>query len=493
MLALSGDSLQAPFSYPGGADIGASFYPQAGCYSSRDSATVCHQLQQLQDTGVDVAVLSWWGVDSFEDRALPLVLNCAQAHDIAVCIHLEPYPQRDATSTRDDLAYLQQRYGAHPAWYREPMQGNRTFYYIYDSYQTPLADWARLLTPGGDFTLRGTELDAVFIALLVEVDQRHVIQAAGFDGCYSYFGAEGFSYGSTPVNWPLLTSWGRAQQLLFIPCVAPGYDDTRVRPWNGANTRDREQGRYYDRMWAQALAADPDFIGVTSFNEWHEGTQIEPAIPATVSDYSYTDYLPLDPEYYLRRTRFWADRWRDCLAAGAGRIDPDCVPLLPPEAELISHLGRLALVGLNVLPDLRYPGKGAVSLVDGQLAESTYRDGRWLGFAEPVLQLDIDLGKHVLVTECRVGFLQQQSAWIFPPTGFQVAVATDAADYQTVIQTGCAVVSDDVSRRIELGGCITPVMTQYLRIDVLGLTACPQWHMGAGEPPWIFIDEVIIK
>ena len=42
-----------------------------------------------------------------------------------------------------------------------------------------------------------------------------------------------------------------------------------VRPRNGGVT--------YDRMWKTALRASPDVVTVTSYNEWQEGTQIEPA------------------------------------------------------------------------------------------------------------------------------------------------------------------------------------------------------------------------
>lgn len=31
-------------------------------------------------------------------------------------------------------------------------------------------------------------------------------------------------------------------------------------------------------MWGEALRAEADFISITSFNEWGEGTQIEPAV-----------------------------------------------------------------------------------------------------------------------------------------------------------------------------------------------------------------------
>ncbi|REC62735.1 hypothetical protein DRF65_09190 [Chryseobacterium pennae] len=33
--------------------------------------------------------------------------------------------------------------------------------------------------------------------------------------------------------------------LIFIPCIGPGYFDTRIRPWNEADFKNRDNGRYY--------------------------------------------------------------------------------------------------------------------------------------------------------------------------------------------------------------------------------------------------------
>ncbi len=79
-------------------------------------------------------------------------------------------------------------------------------------------------------------------------------------------------------------------------------------PWYGKNTRSREGRDYYDREFMAAIAAFPDLIGISSFNEWHEGTQIEPAVPKTIDGHRYEDYAPRDRNYYLDRTRFWVDK-----------------------------------------------------------------------------------------------------------------------------------------------------------------------------------------
>ena len=494
VLPQSSQSIQAYDQYPGGENIGASFYPAAGCYSSQDSTSVCSHFDQMRQAGIEVAVVSWWGRERFEDDALPLLLNCAHHYDIEIALHLEPYQERSVITTRADLIYLQRQYGQHPAWYREEQYGNLPFYYLYDSYHIPASEWARLLKPSGDISIRDTELDALFVNLLVEADDRKSLLEAGFDGFYTYFGATGFSYGSTPVNWPGLSRWANDQGLLFVPCVAPGYDDIRVRPWNSVNTRSRDEGAYFDRLWSQALAAAPDCIGITSFNEWHEGTQIEPARPLSIPGYTYEDYLPLDPEYYVQRTRFWSDRYRDCLRQGGGRIAEECIAEFRDSENVIHHSGRQAGITLNVAPDDRYPGQGAVTLTDGRLAEATYRDGRWLGFNIQQLLVEIDLGRETIFSECRAGFLQQQSAWIFPPVSFQVEYSTDGETYHNVIQYMVpSSEQDEIVARREYGGCITPVPARYVRVVANALPACPEWHAGAGQAPWIFVDEIVIK
>lgn len=65
--------------------------------------------------------------------------------------------------------------------------------------------------------------------------------------------------------------------LILLASAGPGYDDTRVRPWNDGARRSRDHGGYYGKMWEAALESRAEIVAVTSYNEWAEGTQIEPA------------------------------------------------------------------------------------------------------------------------------------------------------------------------------------------------------------------------
>ncbi len=300
-------------------DIGANFYPQLGLYSSSDPDLIRNHMKLLRQSKVGVFVVSWYPPGLSDpnaghevDKLIPLLLDIAQSEGMKLSLHIEPYKGRNALNLRKHLSYIYNAYFEHPAFYKADLGGGkkRPLFYIYDSYQTRVKDWQKLLSHDGDYSIRGTNLDAIFIGLLVDYKHRMDLKSAGFDGFYTYFGANGFSYGSSWKNWRNLAQFARKNALIFIPSVSPGYNDLRVRPWNGANVRLRRKGAYYDMAWRTLMGLDLRFVSVTSFNEWHEGTQIEPAVPASVdSEYSYSSYAPLSPNFYIQKTRDWSEKF----------------------------------------------------------------------------------------------------------------------------------------------------------------------------------------
>uniref|UniRef100_A0A0M3K5H2 Glycoprotein endo-alpha-1,2-mannosidase n=1 Tax=Anisakis simplex TaxID=6269 RepID=A0A0M3K5H2_ANISI len=253
------------------------------------------------------------------------LLNASEKYRLKLTFHMEPYKGRNATTIHRDIVYITKTYGTHPALYRrlrstdskisehfvaykpysfsDVMKEGRPLLYFYDSYLVSTEQWKMLTTKSGKLSVRGTAYDVIFIGLLVKAEDKFILSESGFDGIYTYFASEGFSYGSTPANWPSITTYCRKNKMLFVPSVGPGYDDIRVRPWNGQNTKNRNDGEYYSRMFKMAHTARPDILSITSFNEWHEGTQIEPAMPFhdNQTNYTYQQY-PKGPEQYLHLT-----------------------------------------------------------------------------------------------------------------------------------------------------------------------------------------------
>ena len=283
-------------------DIGAAFYPRLGPYSSNDATIVDDHARQARLARIGVLVVSWYPSTHNEnvDEAIGLILEAAAKFGLEVCFHLEPYEGRTALSVRKDVDLVLETYATHRAYHR--IDGKPVFY-AYDSYQISPNDWTAAFHGARIF----------FICLVL--DKKHLsdylLNGGPFDAAYTYFGATSFTYASNPKHWTDLANLAKSVQKEFIPCVAPGYDDLSVRPWNGQNRRERRNGDYYDDMWQNAIDARASIVAITSFNEWHEGTQIEEAVPfSTAGGKPYLDYgIGHPPTFYLDKTRDWVSKF----------------------------------------------------------------------------------------------------------------------------------------------------------------------------------------
>lgn len=302
-------------------NVHSSYFPMRGCYSSRNRSTLKEQLHELSSYGVGAVVASWWGPNfrkgtsdtqgvSTDVAILDLIAAAEEVPDISVAFHLEPYPGRSAHTVLEDIQYLRTRTGNSSALLRIC---GRPVFYVYDSYHIAASDWESILGKESPSSLRSTPYDGFFIALFLEERDAQTIIQAQFDGFYTYFASEEVSYGSRHSNWKKLAAFARESGLLFSASVGPGYNDTKIRPWNAATTVDRRNGATYQDAWAAAVHAGADFVSITSYNEWGEGTQIEPA----VAKHGYSDYGSGEsgPMAYMEATARWSSEF--CAQASA--------------------------------------------------------------------------------------------------------------------------------------------------------------------------------
>jgi glycoprotein endo-alpha-1,2-mannosidase len=256
------------------------FYPARGAYSSSSARVVGAQMAEIHRAGVDEVVTSWWGRGSSTDRRLPLVLSAARRNGLTVAAHLEPYAGRTLDSIAEDLGYLA------PLGIQDV--------YVYEARDFAAADWAAL-RPSLPPSLR----------LFAHTSRVGFAAAGRFDGFYTY---DFVTHGGN--KFARLCAQAHALGLLCAPAVGPGYDGTRAGEAPGG--RPRLHGATYDRLWTAALAAAPDVVTITSYNEWGEGTQIEAAAP-------HRGYRNYDGAWgltgvaaqtaYLTRTAYWTGRF----------------------------------------------------------------------------------------------------------------------------------------------------------------------------------------
>jgi hypothetical protein len=91
---------------------------------------------------------------------------------------------------------------------------------------------------------------------------------------------------------------------LTMGTVIPGYDDTMVR--NGSRAIPRDGTGTYRDYWDIINGVDVDWVFITSWNEWHEGTEIEPSM-----EHGYEA---------LEETRIQIEKWKR-KKTNDGRVD----------------------------------------------------------------------------------------------------------------------------------------------------------------------------
>lgn len=259
-------------------DVAASFFPAHGAYSSTDALVLAAQMTQISMTGVAEVIVSWWGHSSVEAARLPVVVAAARANGLAVGVHIEPYSGRTVESVGDDIAELRQL--------------GISDFYLYASPELSDIAWSTLNRGlSGVRTFANTPYAAK-------------AWSGGFTGLYTY---DVLIYDGT--SFPRMCEQARRLKILCAPSVGPGYDARRATP--DARVKPRRDGATYDTMWRSALRAKADLVTITSFNEWHEGTQIEPAKRAAGYE-SYDGAYGLRgvaaENAYLERTGYWTSR-----------------------------------------------------------------------------------------------------------------------------------------------------------------------------------------
>jgi hypothetical protein len=283
-------------------DLATSYYPARGPYSSADPRVVAAQMKEIAAAGIQEVVSSWWGWGSIEDLRLPMIVRMATNQGLKVAAQIEPYSTRTAASVASDIAHLRGLGVAR--------------FYVYHPFEIDDASWATLLG-----SLPGVQVLA---------QTTNVARAAAdrFAGVYTY---DVFSFG--PATFGPLCARAHSAGLLCAPSVGPGYD--ALRATGDTHIRQRDGGATYDAMWRSAIQAGADRVTITSYNEWHEGTQIEPALTPLPRKLAFAGgpasspvaqaYASYDGTYgmhgkpaaraYLVRTTYWTGVYRAGSAA----------------------------------------------------------------------------------------------------------------------------------------------------------------------------------
>ena len=139
----------------------------------------------------------------------------------------------------------------------------------------------------------------------------------------------------------------------------------------------------------------------------------------------------------------------------------------------------------------QYEAGGLKALIDHQRGGDNFRTGVWQGYQGVDLVATVDLGSKV--NRLAGSFLQEAGAWIFMPTEVEFFVSEDGKHFRSVGKARNYIPEDEDGSLIQELGVRPRCEARYVKMAAKNIGTCPEWHVGAGQPAWIFCDEFVIE
>lgn len=294
-------------------DISSDYYPTLGAYSSRDPAVLRQHMAWLNRARIGVIALSWWDGET-SDAYVRQVLDAAKVAGIKVTLHIEPAGGRTAAVYQANVIRLVKKFGRHPAFLTTKLgsphvTGGKPRALIF-VWATAVKDLDKREVVDPSYWAKANDaihrdVGALVLACPCGGGYDGAVTEGHFDGAYNYATLHLEKEGG--FDWARSLPPGA----IYVPSVMPGNHADRIG-YPKDTILPRLDGDTYDEQWSAALGTGvtPDLVSITSFNEWHEGSQIEPArVGYSAGGRDYLDFAPLSPTSYLDRTASWVARY----------------------------------------------------------------------------------------------------------------------------------------------------------------------------------------
>ncbi len=241
-------------------------------YVSADRGAMGRQIDQAKAAGIDGFVVAWYGPNGDTNQTeanLTALLEEAAARNFRIGILFET--DSPFLGGYDSVAgALQHALSVHanqPAYLRAD---GKPVIFFWRSGMYDVSTWAAIrnqVDPG---------YGSLWIGEGVDTSQLSV-----FDGHYLYSNTWNPPADLAATNQKFASRVAAMREAtgapkLWVATVMPGYNDVAIRP-NSGFARSRDGGAYYTQSWQAAMASSPNWVVITSFNEWPEGTYIEPS------------------------------------------------------------------------------------------------------------------------------------------------------------------------------------------------------------------------
>ncbi|MCR9173948.1 MAG: GH92 family glycosyl hydrolase [bacterium] len=144
----------------------------------------------------------------------------------------------------------------------------------------------------------------------------------------------------------------------------------------------------------------------------------------------------------------------------------------------------------------QYAAYGDLTMIDGIRGGNEYRTGDWQGYWAQDLMVELTFKNPRTISEMALGCLEDTKSWIFLPNAVVFEGSTDGVNFEIIginklIHTATQVEPAkifDFNFKLEQAKSF-----KKIRVTALNYGKCPEWHLGAGNDTWLFVDEIVLK
>jgi hypothetical protein len=204
---------------------------------------------------------------------------------------------------------------------------------------------------------------------------------------------------------------------------------------------------------------------------------------------SLSDWQTYERQIFLKNTtdlQFRAQRRTPKGSIGNG----------PIIQALLSKRNKELTLQLHSPFENQYAASGENALIDGVRGGIDYRTGDWQGFWDKDVQATITFENPKKVQSFGVSLLQDQAAWIFFPNSWTVEISENGTDFKKISTESIANAMLNTGKREQREVWMdlkTETNIHSIRFTLHHVETLPNWHLNAGQPSWIFVDEVLLK
>jgi mono/diheme cytochrome c family protein len=147
-------------------------------------------------------------------------------------------------------------------------------------------------------------------------------------------------------------------------------------------------------------------------------------------------------------------------------------------------------------PDTKYPGSGAKTLIDYELGEKNFSNGKWLAYKDATMKFVIGFKQARPLQEAHFNAFVDNGSYIFPILSIMIEGSNDGKEFKKLNEAKFPSLKEtDVVRENKSFSCSIPpgAAYKYYRFTLLNIKKLPTWHPGKGTPGWIFVDELFLN